>query len=117
MSPITLIELLVVIAIIAILAALLLPALASAKDRTQRTKCVNNQRQLGLATHMYATDANDKMAYPNWNPPWAPGWLHAPTNSQPPNLFAAPFTANPILAYQGGQLWLVADPDAEGMGA
>ena len=54
----TLVELLVVIAIIAILASLLLPVLARAKARGQKSACWSNLRQIALAAILYKDDNN-----------------------------------------------------------
>ena len=70
----TLIELLVVIAIIAILAALLLPALASARERGYRAVCKSNLHQQGFAFQIYTGDNNN----------FLPDLRYPPFTTQPP---------------------------------
>ena len=55
----SLVELLVTIAIIALLAAILLPVLASGKNKARQTDCTGNLHQWGLAYRMYADDNQD----------------------------------------------------------
>ncbi len=66
----TLIELLVVIAIIAILAAILFPVFAKAREKAQSTACLNNVKQISLATRMYVMD---------WDQMFPTGGLEAST--------------------------------------
>ena len=74
----TLIELLVVIAIIAILAAILFPVFARAREKARQTSCLNNQKQIALAWHMYVQDYDE--ALPDYYLRWyiSPGlWARA----------------------------------------
>ena len=69
MTGFTLIELLVVVAIIAILAALLMPALASAREKARQAVCMNNMKQCGLGLMMYDQDYD---SFPAGNCRWNP---------------------------------------------
>ena len=99
----TLIELLVVIAIIAILAALLLPALARAKQKGLAISCVNNIKQLAVASTVYSVDFSD--AWPLNNSGDDALNLVNPPADRPPKVWAE--------GREGSNL--ISDAEAQGM--
>ena len=84
----TLIELLVVIAILAILAALMLPSLASAREKGWRTACVCNLRQIGIAIQAYASDNDGKIPYGPQAPPFTSPVDLYPSTGAPTSLIS-----------------------------
>jgi prepilin-type N-terminal cleavage/methylation domain-containing protein/prepilin-type processing-associated H-X9-DG protein len=73
----TLVELLVVIGIVVLLVSILLPAVSAARERSRRTACLSNLRQIGMAFIMYAGESRGR--YPNANPPLT-AKSYVPTN-------------------------------------
>jgi len=109
----TLVELLVVIAVIAILAALLLPALSRAKDKAYLVTCVNNNKQLITAMHLYTDENGDRMAFPNWeaSPTTIQGWLYLRDASGAiPDPTQPPYVNDVTSAYKSG-LWFQYTPN------
>jgi prepilin-type N-terminal cleavage/methylation domain-containing protein len=84
----TLVELLVVIGVVALLAALLLPALASAKDKVRRASCLSNLRQIGIAIHLYADDHDGDIPHGPIAPPFTSPASFYPSTGSPTSLLS-----------------------------
>ncbi len=84
----TLLELLVVMAIIALLAALMLPSLASAREKGWQAACLSNLHQMGLAIQAYASDNDGKIPYGPKAPPFTSPFDLYPSTGAPTSLIS-----------------------------
>ena len=119
-SAFTLIELLVVIAIIAILASILFPVFAQAREKARQATCQSNEKQLGTAFLMYASDYDGAFPAPitNYGAPKGknvlpPTWI----TGDPANPTLSGFDKGGIFPYvkqrgNGGAANVFACPDA-----
>ena len=57
----TLVELLIVISVMAVLIGMLLPAINAVRESARTTKCLNNLRQITLATFAYTNDNDNHL--------------------------------------------------------
>src|SRR5262245_59233919 len=86
----SLLESLVAIAIMATMASMLIPAVQKVRAAADRTVCMNNLKQIGLAIHTYR-DAHKVLPYARLCPaPWRNGNDPFCNNLPSPNTYTGP---------------------------
>ncbi|RRJ97439.1 prepilin-type N-terminal cleavage/methylation domain-containing protein [Opitutaceae bacterium TAV4] len=86
----TLVELLTVIAIIGILAGILIPTVATVREKGRTAACMSNLRQVGISLTTYAADNKGRLPVQNW-------W----TNAAPPSLAINGSSTDPAVRSNG----------------